>query len=57
LWDREDDLAVTAELLELATGDQALRSELAARGRARLDGYSYDRTAAEVLAVVEEALG
>ena len=56
LWDREDDLAVTAELLELATGDRALRSELAARGRARLDAYSYDRTAAEVLAVVEEAL-
>ena len=56
LWDRDDDLAVTAELLALAIGDDALRSELESRGRARLDAYSYDRTAADVLATVEEAL-
>ena len=56
LWDRDDDLAVTAELLEIAMGDGSLRSELAERGRARLDAYSYDRTAADVLATVEEAL-
>jgi glycosyltransferase involved in cell wall biosynthesis len=57
LWDRGDDLAETAELLELAVGDAELRAELGARGRARLEAYDYGRTAEGVVAAVEEAAG
>ncbi len=57
LWDRDDDLAVTAELLELAARNPVLREELARRGRAQLARFSYEKTAAAVIEAVEEALG
>ncbi len=50
------DHAVTAELLDLAVGDPELRSELASRGRRRLEHFSYERTAAAVLDAVRAAL-
>jgi L-malate glycosyltransferase len=56
LWDEDDDLAVTAELIELAVRDRELREELAARGRARLGTFSYERTAGGIMEAVEEAL-
>ena len=56
LWDGDDDLAVTAELLELAVRDAELRAELARRGRAQLERFSYERTAAAIVDAVEEAL-
>jgi glycosyltransferase involved in cell wall biosynthesis len=56
LWDTRDDLAVTAELLELAVRDGELRSELERRGREQLERFSYERTAAEIVDAVEEAL-
>ncbi|MGH3995800.1 MAG: glycosyltransferase, partial [Pseudonocardiaceae bacterium] len=56
LWDADDDLAVTAELIELAVRDQELREELVARGRAQLGRFSPQRTAAAILEAVEEAL-
>ncbi|MGI8945373.1 MAG: glycosyltransferase, partial [Thermoleophilaceae bacterium] len=46
LWDRGEDVAVTAELLELAVRDEALRVELVLRGRKQLERFSYERTAA-----------
>ena len=56
LWDGDDDLAVTAELLALAMGDADLRAQLADRGRRRLEAFDYERTAAAVLETVERAL-
>ena len=56
LWDGDDDLAVTAELLELAVRDGELRAELERRGRRRLERFSYERTAAAIVDAVEEAL-
>ena len=56
LWDGDDDLAVTAELLELAVRDGELRAELERRGRAQLERFSYQRTAAAIVEAVEEAL-
>ena len=56
LWDRNDDLAVTAELLELGARDGALREELIRRGHAQLERFSYERTADAILETVEEAL-
>ena len=56
LWDEDDDLAVTAELLELAVRDAELRAELVRRGRAQLERFSGERTKERILAAVEEAL-
>lgn len=56
LW-TDDDPAVTAELLDLAVRDGELRAELATRGRARLERYGADRTAAAVCEAVTLALG
>jgi glycosyltransferase involved in cell wall biosynthesis len=56
LWDRGDDLAVTAELVDLALGDADLRAELSKRGRTRLAEYEHARTAERIVATVEEAL-
>jgi len=56
LWAEDDDLAVVAELLELAVRDEDLRGELVRRGRARLDEFAYDRTAEKLRAAVEAAL-
>jgi glycosyltransferase involved in cell wall biosynthesis len=56
LWDRGHDLAVTAELIELALRDQALRAALVERGRARLEEYEHQRTAERIVETVQEAL-
>lgn len=57
LWDRGDDLAVTAELLHRAVSDPLVRAGLAARGRARLAEFDRERTAERIVAAVEDALG
>ena len=51
----EPDLAVVAELLALATGDDQLRTELAQRGRARLAEFSRERTEGKLRAAIEAA--
>ncbi|MGI8749111.1 MAG: glycosyltransferase [Thermoleophilaceae bacterium] len=56
LWDRGDDLAVTAELIDLALGDEELRAELSARGHSRLSEYEHARTAERIVATVKDAL-
>jgi glycosyltransferase involved in cell wall biosynthesis len=56
LWDEDDDLAVTAELVELAVRDAELRGELVRRGHAQLERFSAERTAEKILAALEEAL-
>lgn len=57
LWtDEPVDLAVVAELIDLAVRDRELRAELAARGRARLAQYTPQRTAERVRAVVDALL-
>lgn len=52
----DGDPAVTAELMDMAVRDTELREELARRGRERLEQFAYERTAASVREVVEEAL-
>jgi glycosyltransferase involved in cell wall biosynthesis len=52
----DGDPAVTAELVHLAVSDAELRDELARRGRERLEQFAYERTAAAVREVVQEAL-
>jgi L-malate glycosyltransferase len=56
LWTDDRDLAVVAELLDLAARDAQLREELAARGRQRLEEFSYERTAARLREAVDAAL-
>lgn len=56
LWADTEDLAVVAELLELAVRDAELRAELVARGRRRLEEFAYERTAEKLRAAVEAAL-
>ncbi|MBA2504669.1 MAG: glycosyltransferase family 4 protein [Thermoleophilaceae bacterium] len=46
LWTDGEDLAVVAELVDLAARDGELRAELARRGRERLREYAPERTAA-----------
>ena len=46
--DETPDLAVVAELLGLSIRDEELRDTLAARGGARLDGFSRERTEAKL---------
>ena len=55
LW-TDGDPAVTAELLDLAVRDAALRAELGRRGRARLEHFRSERTGAEIRAAVADAL-
>jgi glycosyltransferase involved in cell wall biosynthesis len=58
LWtDPDADAAVTAELIDAAVRDSELRAELGRRGRARLEAYSFERTAGAIRAAVEAALG
>ena len=58
LWTAEDpDLGMVAELLGLVTRDAELRAALAERGRARLDEYSHERTAAKLREAVDAAAG
>ncbi|HEX5910422.1 MAG TPA: glycosyltransferase [Thermoleophilaceae bacterium] len=56
LWDRDDDLAVTAELIGAAVADEALRATLAERGRARLAEFDHARTADKIDAAIQDAL-
>lgn len=56
LWSDEGDTQMLAELLDLAVSDHALREELARRGRARLESYTYESTAMRVREAVEAAL-
>jgi glycosyltransferase involved in cell wall biosynthesis len=56
LWVEDRDLAVVAELIDLAVRDAELRSELVRRGRERLDDYSYERTAAKLREAVDAAI-
>jgi glycosyltransferase involved in cell wall biosynthesis len=56
LWTAEEpDLGMVAELLGLATRDPELRAALAERGRARLEEYSHERTAAKLREAVAAA--
>jgi glycosyltransferase involved in cell wall biosynthesis len=55
LW-TDDDVAVTAELLDLAVRDQELRTELARRGAARLAEYAPEPVAERIDAAVDAAL-
>ncbi len=57
LWAETDDLAVVAELLQLAATDEELRAELIRRGHARLEEFAYERTAEKLRAAVDAALG
>jgi glycosyltransferase involved in cell wall biosynthesis len=56
LWTDDDDLAVVAELLDLAVRDDELRDELAARGRVRLEAFSPDAVAGKLREAVDAAL-
>jgi glycosyltransferase involved in cell wall biosynthesis len=56
LWTADRDLAVIAELVELAVRDAGLRTELAARGRKRLQAYAPERVLAQLRAAVEASL-
>ena len=56
LWAEDDDLGVVAELMHLAVTDEGLRAELIRRGRARLEEFAYERTAAKLRAAVDAAL-
>jgi glycosyltransferase involved in cell wall biosynthesis len=49
----DEDLAVVAELLHFAVTDSELRGELRRRGRARLEAFAPDATAAKLRAAVE----
>ena len=55
LW-TDDDVAVTAELLDLAVRDDELRAELARRGAARSAEYAPERVAERINAAVDAAL-
>jgi glycosyltransferase involved in cell wall biosynthesis len=56
LWAEDEDLGVVAELIHLAASDEELRSELIRRGRARLEEFAYERTAAKLREAVDAAL-
>ena len=58
LWlDRDDDLAVAAELLHLATSDEELRGELGARAARRAQELGFEPSAHAAVELVEAALG
>jgi L-malate glycosyltransferase len=56
LWTADRDLAVIAELVDLAVRDDALRAELAERGQRRLDEYAPERALASLREAVYAAL-
>lgn len=56
LWVEDRDLAVVAELVDLAVRDTALRSSLIARGRLRLADYSAEEVLGRLRAAVDAAL-
>jgi L-malate glycosyltransferase len=56
VWDEGEDLAVTAELLDLAVRDGELRRTAAERGRIQLERFSLERSAAALREAVEATL-
>lgn len=56
LWAEDPDLAVVAELVQLAIRDEELRAELVRRGRQRVAHFSPQRVARELRAALELAL-
>jgi glycosyltransferase involved in cell wall biosynthesis len=56
LWTADRDLAVVAELIDIAVRDEGLRAELVRRGRQRLDQYAPERVLASLRAAVDAAL-
>jgi glycosyltransferase involved in cell wall biosynthesis len=56
LWTADRDLAVIAELLDLAVRDVDLRGALVARGRQRLDSYAPEAVLDRLRAAVDAAL-
>jgi glycosyltransferase involved in cell wall biosynthesis len=56
LWTDDRDLAVVAELVDLAARDGGLRAELVERGRQRLDRYAPEGVLAQLRAAVDAAL-
>jgi glycosyltransferase involved in cell wall biosynthesis len=56
LWVEDRDLAVVAELVDLALRGEALRASLIARGRERLDTYAPERTLSALRSAVDAAL-
>jgi L-malate glycosyltransferase len=57
LWVEDRDLAVVAELVDLAARDVGLRSQLVARGRSRLADYSTEAVLGRLRSAVDAALG
>ncbi|MFL5894696.1 MAG: glycosyltransferase family 4 protein [Thermoleophilaceae bacterium] len=56
LWAEDDDLAVVAELIDLATRDDELRAELADRGRRRLEEFAPERVEPKLRAAIDTLL-
>jgi hypothetical protein len=56
VWDHDDDLAVTAELIDLAVRDSELRAATAERGRVQLERFSLERSTAALREAVEATL-
>jgi glycosyltransferase involved in cell wall biosynthesis len=56
LWTADRDLAVVAELIDLAVRDDELRGELVKRGHARLEEYSAEHAIAALRGAVDAAL-
>jgi glycosyltransferase involved in cell wall biosynthesis len=56
LWTQDLDLAVVAELIDVAVRDEPLRTELVGRGRARLAEYSPQRALERLRKAVDAAL-
>lgn len=57
LLSADDNLATVAEVLNLVAGDAELRSELRARGQARLEAFDRDRTAEQMKQALEALAG
>jgi L-malate glycosyltransferase len=56
LWTSDRDVAVVAELVDIAVRDSALRAELVRRGHGRLDWYAPERVLDSLRAAVDAAL-
>jgi glycosyltransferase involved in cell wall biosynthesis len=56
LWTGDDDLAVVAELMDLAVRDDELRAELIARGNARAEAFAPEAVAAKLREAVDATL-
>ena len=56
LWAADHDLAVVAEMIDLAVRDGDLRAELVERGRKRLDEYAPEKALSALRSAVDAAL-